>query len=156
MCGAAPLSAELGDAVIARMKQRGGKSGIAEGFGLSETSPTATYESYKTHQDSKGSCGRLLPGVEARIVDADGKDVGHEQGKDGKPGELWLRGPTIMKGYLNRPDATADCIDKDGFFHTVSRVDAFAHPQRLVLTRFFRRATLPSASRASSSTSSTE
>lgn len=69
---------------------------MRQGFGLSESSPVATYCPYKEYRKVKGSCGLLLPGVEARIVDAEsGKDYGHEQGKDGRPGELWLRGPTV-------------------------------------------------------------
>jgi acyl-CoA synthetase (AMP-forming)/AMP-acid ligase II len=91
MSGAAPLSAELGDQVEKRLPGK-----VTQGYGLSETSPVATYCPYKQYQKVKGSCGLLLPGVEARIVDAEsGEDYGHVQGKDGRPGELWLRGPTV-------------------------------------------------------------
>ena len=52
--------------------------------------------------------------MEAKIVDpVTGKELGYDE-----EGELWLRGPNVMKGYLNRPDATAETIDKDGFLHT--------------------------------------
>lgn len=51
-------------------------------------------------------------------MDKDGKDVGHLQGRDGLPGELWIRGDSVMKGYLNRPDATAEAIDSEGWFKT--------------------------------------
>ncbi|PWN44225.1 acetyl-CoA synthetase-like protein [Ceraceosorus guamensis] len=114
LCGAAPLSAELGDEVQKRCPH----IKLSQGYGLSETSPSATLIPTKDYHKYKGSAGRLLAGVEARLVTEEGKDVAHEQGTEGVPGELWLRGPTIMKGYLNRPEATADCIDKDGFFHT--------------------------------------
>src|SRR5213078_458348 len=62
------------------------------------------------------------PNTEVRIVDVDsGADVA-----PGKEGELWIRGPQIMKGYLNRPQDTADCIDPEGWYHTgdVGYVDA--------------------------------
>lgn len=59
-----------------------------------------------------------MPCVEARLVNDDGKDVGHEQGAEGNPGEIWLRGPTIMKGYLNNVEATRDCLTEDGWFKT--------------------------------------
>lgn len=114
LVGAAPLSAELGDEVSARLPN----VSITQGYGLTETSPTATYGSIKRYKHHKGSCGALVPCVEARLIDDEGKDVAHEQGQDGKPGELWLRGPTIMKGYLKNEAATNDCITKDGWFKT--------------------------------------
>jgi len=88
---------------------------------LTETSPTATYTKYREYREHKGSCGALIPGVEARLVDDDGKDVGHQQGKDGVPGELWLRGPTVInrkKGYLNLPKVNEECITEDQWFKT--------------------------------------
>jgi len=70
----------------------------------------------------------LLPNMEARIVDDDGKDVilpplkkkkkGHVRSSDDGRGELWVRGPNVMKGYLNHPSATADSITPDGWFKT--------------------------------------
>ena len=114
LVGAAPLSAELGDEVEARLPN----TTITQGYGLSETSPTATYGSVKRYRHHKGSCGALLPCVDARLVTEDGKDVGHEQGSEGRPGELWLKGSTIMKGYLNNEAATKDCITPDGWFKT--------------------------------------
>jgi acyl-CoA synthetase (AMP-forming)/AMP-acid ligase II len=60
----------------------------------------------------------LAPGVEMRLVDDEGKDVGLDQGDKGNPGELWFRGPNIFKGYLNNKEATEDCMTKDGFFKT--------------------------------------
>jgi len=61
-----------------------------------------------------GSVGPLVPNTEGRIVDpATGEDVAA-----GEVGELWARGPQVMKGYLNRPDATAETIDADGWLRT--------------------------------------
>lgn len=117
MSGAAPLSADLGDQVEKRFPT----ARVTQGYGLTETSPTATYTLYKQYRSVKGSCGALLPGVEARLVDDDGKDVGHEQGKEGKAGELWLRGPTVInrkKGYLNLPKVNEECITEDQWFKT--------------------------------------
>lgn len=114
LVGAAPLSAELGDEVEKRIPN----VTVTQAYGLSETSPTATYAPVKHYRHHKGTCGALVPCVEARLVNDDGKDVGHEQGSDGNPGELWLRGPTIMKGYLNNEAATKDCLTDDGWFKT--------------------------------------
>jgi acyl-CoA synthetase (AMP-forming)/AMP-acid ligase II len=69
-----------------------------------------------------GSVGRLAPGTEARLVDpATGGDAG-----PGEPGELWVRGPQVMAGYLDRPAATAELLDADGWLRTgdLGRVDA--------------------------------
>lgn len=61
-----------------------------------------------------GSIGVLLPNHELKLVDVQtGQPVGA-----GKEGEIWVRGPNVMKGYLNNPQATAETIDKDGFLHT--------------------------------------
>jgi len=82
---------------------------VYEGYGLTETSPVATLNVEK-HRDLH-SVGKPLPSYEAK-VDAD-------------TGELLLKGPSIMKGYHNQPELTAQAIDKDGFFHTgdVARID---------------------------------
>ena len=66
------------------------------------------------------SVGVLVPNVEAKLVDTETGAEIEEHGVDGltAPGELWVRGPNVMLGYLHRPDATADTIDADGFLHT--------------------------------------
>lgn len=118
LCGAAPLSAELGDAVERRLRARGGDVRLCQGYGLSETAPSVSAGRAALYREIKGSIGTLFPNLEARLVDESGMDVGHEQGTQGKPGELWVRGPTIMRGYLNRPDATREAIDEEGWFKT--------------------------------------
>ncbi|KDN47977.1 acetyl-CoA synthetase-like protein [Tilletiaria anomala UBC 951] len=114
LCAAAPLSAELGDEVEKRIPT----VRVTQGWGLTETSPTATFTPSHMYRNAKGSAGRLLPGLEMRIVDDDSRDVGHEQGDKGKPGEIWVRGPTVFRRYLNNKVATDDCKTSDGWFKT--------------------------------------
>jgi long-chain acyl-CoA synthetase len=91
---------------------------ILEGYGLSETSPVASFNRFDNSR--VGSIGTPIAGVEFRIVDEDGNDV-----PAGEPGEIWIRGHNIMKGYWNRPDATAEAIDADGWFRSgdIGKVD---------------------------------
>jgi long-chain acyl-CoA synthetase len=92
---------------------------ILEGYGLSETSPAVTFN----HPDAErrpGSIGTAIAGVQVRLVDPDGYVVA-----TGTPGELQVKGPNVMKGYWNLPDATGEAI-KDGWFSTgdIAIVDA--------------------------------
>ncbi|WP_028067081.1 long-chain-fatty-acid--CoA ligase [Solirubrobacter soli] len=84
---------------------------ILEGYGLSETSPVASFN----HPDAErkaGSIGTPIAGVEMKVVDDEGDDV-----EQGGVGEIVIRGHNVMKGYWNRPDATADVM-RDGWFAT--------------------------------------
>ena len=93
-CGAAPLSAELEVACGKRLGCR-----IAQGYGLTETSPTTHRVTYDLLGQMPGEVGPLVPNTECRIVDvATGEDA-----PTGEPGELLIRGPQVMKGYLNNP-----------------------------------------------------
>ncbi|MGD6716513.1 AMP-binding protein, partial [Xanthomonas citri pv. citri] len=85
---------------------------IIEGYGLSETSPSATCNPTDTDAFS-GTIGMPLPSTEVVIRDDDGKDV-----PLGQPGEICIRGPQVMAGYWNRPDETAKVMTPDGFFKT--------------------------------------
>ncbi|WP_067968513.1 long-chain-fatty-acid--CoA ligase [Mycolicibacter icosiumassiliensis] len=87
---------------------------VLEGYGLSETSPVASFN-HPDRERKPGSIGTPVAGVEMRLVGA---------GDDGV-GEIAIRGHNVMKGYWNRPDATAEAIDADGWFHTgdLARVD---------------------------------
>ncbi|MBK5233710.1 MAG: long-chain fatty acid--CoA ligase [Thermoleophilia bacterium] len=85
-------------------------SPIIEGYGLSETSPVATFGRLDMEQ-KPGTIGVPIEGVEVRLVDDDGKVVGV-----GEKGEIQIKGPNVMKGYWNMPEATAKAIDKDGWF----------------------------------------
>ena len=84
---------------------------IYEGYGLTETSPVIALNTPQAHHP--GSVGRPIPGVEVRIVGDDGKALPAEQS-----GEVWLRGPMIMKGYYKMPEQTAEVLTADGFFKT--------------------------------------
>ena len=114
LCGAAPLGPELCDEVQRRLPN----VSMAQGYGLSETSPVLLRAPAKVHRKHPGMAGRIVPHIELRLVAEDGRDVGFEQGHNGQPGEVWARGRPIMKGYLNNPEATADCMTPDGWFKT--------------------------------------
>ncbi|WP_224275732.1 long-chain-fatty-acid--CoA ligase [Nocardioides lacusdianchii] len=100
---------------------------ILEGYGLSETSPTATFN--RPGRAKVGSIGIPIDGVEVRLVDRNGDEVG-----PGEVGEIVIRGHNVMKGYWGRPRATADAVvdgwfhsgdlatrDEDGFYYVVDR-----------------------------------
>ena len=72
-----------------------------------------------------GSVGQCVPSTECKVVDL---ETGAELGP-GEEGELWVRGPQVMKGYLNRPEATAQTVDADGWLHTgdIGYADAEGH-----------------------------
>ena len=105
--GAAPLGPELTEAVEARLNVK-----IRQGYGMTEASPATHYT--VAGSERCGTVGMLMPSTEGRMVDPQtGKDVAV-----GQPGEVWVRGPQVMKGYLNNPEATARTVDADGWLHT--------------------------------------
>ncbi len=106
VCGAAPLPVELAEEFEKRTGAR-----VLEGYGLTETSPAVSLMR-ATEPRRPGSCGRPVPHVEVRILDDDNNDV-----PTGRPGEVCVRGPNIMKGYYKMPEATAEAI-VDDWFHT--------------------------------------
>jgi acyl-CoA synthetase (AMP-forming)/AMP-acid ligase II len=115
--GAAPLGEELARRVSARLG-----CPVVQGYGMTEASPVTHLSPTVDTVYKPGSIGRVVPGTEVRVVDvASGRDVAGP----GRDGELWIRGPQIMKGYLNRPDETASAIDAEGWYHTgdVGHVD---------------------------------
>ncbi|MDT7762954.1 MAG: long-chain acyl-CoA synthetase [Mycobacterium sp.] len=91
---------------------------ILEGYGLSETSPVVSFN-HPGAQRKPGSIGTPVEGVQMRLVDETGAQVAQ-----GMPGELQVKGPNVMKGYWNLPDATAAAI-ADGWFSTgdIARID---------------------------------
>jgi acyl-CoA synthetase (AMP-forming)/AMP-acid ligase II len=107
--GGAPLGAELQRAVAARLPG----AAVGQGWGLTETAVGATLPD-RDAGTVPGSVGRVMPSTELRVVDpASGADLGA-----GEPGELLVRGPQVMAGYLGRPDATAVTLDPDGWLRT--------------------------------------
>ncbi|MFG6414181.1 long-chain-fatty-acid--CoA ligase [Roseateles sp. DC23W] len=85
---------------------------IVEGYGLSETSPTATCNPTDSTAYS-GTIGLPLPLTELKLLDDDGNEV-----PAGQPGEIAIRGPQVMAGYWQRPDETAKVMTADGFFRS--------------------------------------
>jgi acyl-CoA synthetase (AMP-forming)/AMP-acid ligase II len=81
---------------------------------MTETSPCTHLTPFEQIDSKPGSVGICLPNTECKLVSP---DTGAVQGLKGK-GEIWIRGPQVMKGYLNRPEATAQTIDEDGWLHT--------------------------------------
>ena len=107
--GAAPLGEDMARALSAKLG-----CPVVQGYGMTEASPV-THLSPTSHAPLKpGSAGRVVPDTEVKLIDvATGEPV-----SPGKEGELLIRGPQIMKGYLGRPEETAACLDGDGWYHT--------------------------------------
>lgn len=118
VCSAAPLDARLALACSARL----GLPPVRQAYGMTELSPACHAVPLDAQDPPSGTVGRLLPSTEMRIVDLDDRTrtVG-----PGEEGEIAIRGPQVMRGYLGRPDDTAAMIDKDGWLFTgdVGRVD---------------------------------
>ena len=126
--GASPISEDL----LKRASARFGCEFI-QLYGMTETCGAGTFLPYAAHDPAKGklrSCGVAWPGVELKIVAADGEDVAR-----GVVGEIVVRSPVVMKGYWNKPDATAASIrdrwmrtgdaaymDEDGYVFIYDRV----------------------------------
>jgi long-chain acyl-CoA synthetase len=106
--GGAPLQPDLVDKIDKSLA--GGAP--STGYGLTETHGIVTANSGSLYVAKPSSCGRVVPTLEAKLVDENDNEV-----PPGQPGELCVRGAIVIKGYLNRPEATADSI-RDGWFHT--------------------------------------
>jgi acyl-CoA synthetase (AMP-forming)/AMP-acid ligase II len=107
--GGAPLSAEL----QTELSERFPHAAVGQGWGMTETSVGATAPD-RALGTAPGSVGRVLSSTELRVVDTEtGADLGA-----GEQGELWVRGPQVMQGYLNRPEATAEILDADGWLRS--------------------------------------
>lgn len=114
--GAAPLDPGLAQACAERLG-----CPVVQGYGLTETTTAVSSTAGAPLGPRRGSVGVLLSDTEARIVDpTSGQDLG-----TGQPGELWVRGPQVMRGYLNAGPATAAVLNPDGWLRTgdLCRVD---------------------------------
>ncbi len=110
MSGAAPLGPEL----TTQLADRISNCTVTQGYGLTETSPVTHMMPLDEAPDKPGSIGYPLSGTECRLVDPESGD----ESAEGERGEVWVRGPQVMKGYLNNPEATADTVDAEGWLHT--------------------------------------
>ncbi|MBI0381316.1 AMP-binding protein, partial [Streptomyces albiflaviniger] len=118
LSAAAPLDARLAEACAQRL----GVPPLLQAFGMTELSPGSHLVPRDAKNAPPGTVGKLLPSTEMRIVDPDGgTDVAV-----GEDGEIVIRGPQVMKGYLGRPEDTDAMIDPEGWLHTgdVGHVDA--------------------------------
>jgi acyl-CoA synthetase (AMP-forming)/AMP-acid ligase II len=107
--GAAPLGEAVASAASARLGCR-----VVQGYGLTETSPVTHATRVGAGRVKIAGIGPPVPNTEARVVDpVTGSELGPNQ-----QGEISVRGPQVMKGYLNRPEATAAMIDAEGWLHT--------------------------------------
>jgi acyl-CoA synthetase (AMP-forming)/AMP-acid ligase II len=113
--GGAPLQPDLVDKIDKSLA--GGAP--STGYGLTETHGIVTANAGALYLSKPESCGRVVPVLDAKLVDEADQEV-----PPGGVGELCVRGAVVIKGYLNRPEATADAI-RDGWFHTgdIARID---------------------------------
>jgi long-chain acyl-CoA synthetase len=123
--GGAPAASEL----VRRLSGQLPKSAPGTGWGMSETSATFTVHSGEDYMLRPDSCGPALPVCEMKVVDAEGRTL-----QAGEVGELWVKGPNVVKGYWRNPEATAKTfvdgwlksgdlarIDEEGFCYIVGR-----------------------------------
>ncbi len=107
--GGAPLAASVARDCAARLGCY-----LRYGYGQTEVSPLSHMSVEEDREDENVSVGYCLPNTECKVMDC---MTGAELGP-GEQGELWTRGPQVMKGYLNQPQATGETIDRDGWLHT--------------------------------------
>jgi fatty-acyl-CoA synthase len=103
-CGGAPLA----DVLVERFAAKGAR--VCNGYGMTETGPTAFVAAPEDALSKIGSVGKPQMLLDVRIVDSEGRDV-----RDGETGEIWMRGPGLTPGYWNKPDETARAFTRDGW-----------------------------------------
>jgi acyl-CoA synthetase (AMP-forming)/AMP-acid ligase II len=107
--GAAPLGEDIARALSTKLG-----CPVVQGYGMTEASPVTHLSPTRNSPFKPGSAGKVVPNTEVKIVDV---VTGAEMDR-GQEGELLIRGPQIMTGYLNRPEETAACLDREGWYHT--------------------------------------
>ncbi|HEU0205800.1 MAG TPA: AMP-binding protein [Pseudolysinimonas sp.] len=121
MCGAAPLSEALSLAVTERLGVH-----MQQGYGMSELSPVSHVIPPDRDDVSRGSIGFAIANIECKLVNTEtGAEIEMPAEGPSEAGELWVRGPNVMLGYLGQEQATHETIDDDGFLHTgdIARVN---------------------------------
>ncbi|RKQ90026.1 acyl-CoA synthetase (AMP-forming)/AMP-acid ligase II [Mycolicibacterium mucogenicum 261Sha1.1M5] len=113
--GAAPLDGATAERAAARLGTK-----VLQGYGMSELSPVSHLIPAERTDIPRSSIGLSIPNVVCKLVDTETGEELTEYGEDGltKPGELWVKGPNVMVGYLGKPEATAESITEDGFLRT--------------------------------------
>jgi len=113
--GAAPLDGETAELAGRRLNTR-----MMQGYGMSELSPVSHAMPFQRDDIPVSSVGVMLPNTLNKLIDTETGEEITELGEDGqtRPGELWVKGPNVMLGYLGKPEATAETLDDDGFLHT--------------------------------------
>uniref|UniRef100_A0A914Z8M1 4-coumarate--CoA ligase n=1 Tax=Panagrolaimus superbus TaxID=310955 RepID=A0A914Z8M1_9BILA len=117
LTGAAPAGVDICEKAYKRLKSL---KRIDQAYGMTECSMACTMPVPDSEKSRVDVVGKLLSNFEMKVIDPSGRELGV-----GEIGELCIRSPTIMMGYLGRPQATAEAIDDDGWYHTgdVAKVD---------------------------------
>lgn len=105
--GAAPLGKKIEE----ELKKRFNLKNLGQGYGMTET--TLSVSMSPIDRPKPGSVGKVTPGMMIKIIDPEGRSLGPYQ-----EGEICVKGPLVMKGYINNEAATKQCIDKDNWLHT--------------------------------------
>ena len=114
LSGAAPLDGNLAAAVATRLDCR-----ILQGYGMTEVSPVSHLIPIDAPHLSRASVGVTVPNMDCKLVSTEtGAEIEVPESGVSEPGELLVRGPNVMLGYLNNEKATRETIDADGFLHT--------------------------------------
>ena len=113
--GAAPLDGDTAAAAGRRIHAR-----MLQGYGMTELSPVSHAIPAARDDIPVSSVGTMLPNLQCKLVDTEtGEEITDvDENGETRPGELWVRGPNVMLGYLGKPEATAEILDDDGFLHT--------------------------------------